>query len=64
MLTPYFDVNRNHEFTESFIGTSQSILLDRLMENSSRKRKTPFSMLEESSRLILLRENATFFVFS
>jgi hypothetical protein len=49
---------------ESCIGTSLSILHGILMENSGRKGKTPFSKLEESSRLILLRENATFFVFS
>jgi hypothetical protein len=44
--------------------TSQSILPVSLMVNSSKERKTMFSNLEESSRLILLRENATFFVFS
>jgi hypothetical protein len=49
---------------ESCIGTSLSILPGRLMENSGRKGKTLFSKLEESSQLILLRENATFFVFS
>jgi hypothetical protein len=52
------------KLVESCIETSLSILPSRLMKNSGRKGKTPFSMLEESSRLILLRENATFFVFS
>jgi hypothetical protein len=65
MLTAYFDANRHHEEARKILyRASQSILPGRLMENSGRKGKTPFSKLEESSRLILLRKNATFFVFS
>jgi hypothetical protein len=57
MLTAYFNANRHHE-------EDRGILPGRLMVNFGRKGKTPFSKLELSSRLILLRENATFFVFS
>jgi ATP-dependent DNA helicase PIF1 len=65
MLIAYFDANRHHEkargilyrdFSEHFTWQSDCKFWQ--------KRKTLFFKLEESSRLILLRENVTFFVFS
>jgi ATP-dependent DNA helicase PIF1 len=65
MLIAYFNANRHHEearrilyrdFPEHFTWQTDG--------KFCRKGKTPFFKLEESSRLILLRENATFFVFS
>jgi ATP-dependent DNA helicase PIF1 len=64
MLTAYFDANRHHEeacgilyrdFPKHFTWQTDG--------NSGRKGKTPFSKLEESSWLMMLRENATFFMF-
>jgi hypothetical protein len=63
MLIAYFNANRHHEEARRILYRDFPEH-GRLMENSGRKGKTLFSKLEESSRLILLRENTTFFVFS
>jgi len=66
MLTAYFEANRMHEeahrilyrdFPEHFTWQSDGKFWQK-------KVKTLFSKLAESSWPILLRENATFFVFS